>query len=249
MKNWIVALMFCGGAATLGTGCLLYNDDGTNDVTEDVDGDGASDSGFFKVSWNLLSGDANAPTACPAELDAFQVVTLDQFDKMYVDYFQCADGAGLVEKLPDGNYSVYINMLDKDDNLLAQSGVEADVVLDGRQADPIELEFNFSIDRGSFELSWQLKEGESTTTCADKSISEIAVASTLVGENNEAVNDTFTCADGSAATPGLPLGTYTIAMSLRDDETPVGTAVEREATLDHGNQFQTIDTFVFDLAQ
>ena len=276
MKNWIVALMFCGGAAMLGTGCLIYDDAGgggnsardadgdgifdtedncpevANPDQDDLDADGfgsACDPGFLTVSWALLSGDANAPTDCPAELDALQVVTLDQFDDMEVNYFDCLEGQGVIKELPDGFYSVYINLLDKDNNLIAQSEVVGDIIFDAREPGPIDLPFSISLDRGAFELSWRLVDGENTTTCADNNITDIAVSSLLVGENNEAVNDTFGCTDGTAATPGLPLGTYTVGMSLRDGENPVGTATEVEATLDHGNQFKILETFVFDLAQ
>ena len=206
------------------------------------------ESNQFLVRWQLLSGDSNASATCPSQVAEVQVVMLDSSDKEVVDLYDCADGSGLTQKLPDGVYDIYINMMDENKELFAQSGLIEAERLDPDNPGPVELVFSFSIDRGSFNLGWELKDGENATTCAALNLDKIAVTSTLAGDNGEVFDDTFDCADGQGDTKGLPLGMYTLSAQLSHDGANVGESVSLEGEIEFGNHYNILDAFVFDLS-
>ena len=272
MKHWIVAALLLGGLTLTGTGCVIYEDDepsdsdgdGISDANDncpnapnsaqaDADGDGIGtecDPGYFAVSWFLRSGDANELVSCPDD-HTIQVVSIEQSGSQLVDLFDCVGGSnssssGLTNDLPDGTYSIYINLMSPDDELVAQSALVEDVVLDGNRIGVVDLDFEFSIDRGSFGLTWTLTEGDVERTCSEVSADKVAVNSIIVG-TNQAFDDNFACADGQAITPTLPIGSYTIAVSLHDGETLLDESLERQADIEFGNHFHDLGNFQFDL--
>ncbi len=244
MKHWIVAALFCTGIAQVGTGCILVDDDDDNDGRFEP----SVESNKFLVSWQLLTGDSNAQVACPSQVAEVQVVMLDSSDNQTVDSFDCADDNVLTEELPDGVYDIYINLMDENQELFAQSSVIEDERLDPDNPGPVELVFSFSIDRGSFNLGWELKDGENAASCAALNLDKIAVTSTLAGENGEVFDDTFDCVEGQGDTKGLPLGVYTLSAQLSADDANVGEAVSLEGEIEFGNHYNILEAFVFDLS-
>ena len=241
MKKLIVASVFCIGFAQLGTGCFVTssNRDGEVEPERFVN--------QFLVRWDLVSGDANAPVDCPLDVNVAQVVSLDELGEQFVDEFSCIDGAGTTMELPEGEYDVYINLFDDDNNLVAQSPLIERNALGFDEPGLVELIVEFSIDRGAFELSWEIEANGNSVACANTEANGIGIESTLVADTNEVQNDRLECSAGTGITRGLPVGNYDLSLTMRSGDTPIGEALTRNADIEHGNHINLLDPFVFDI--
>ncbi len=209
----------------------------------------------LEVSWTLVSGDDNRPTACGAGVATVALVSepLDDGDALLgdgdetYDLFDCANGFGVTGRLAPGNYDIWIDVLDPSGALVAQSGYQT-ISLGFDES--LDVGFDVSLDRGSFGLTWSLTDGLGVLSCSQVNGQELLVASTLVGPDSTGYDDYFSCVDGQAVTPGLPLGDYDISLVLLDG---VGAAmhapVEIQESLDIGNDFKDLGNFEFQLQE
>lgn len=207
----------------------------------------------LRVTWNLVAGDSNAPSACPAEVVAVSVVaepvddgdaSFGDGDEIY-DLFDCAARSGLTAPLPSGRYDVWVDLYDRADQLVAQSGLR-DVVLGVGEVRV--LDYEISLDRGSFGLTWSISDGVRASSCAAVNAGEVMVSSTLVGPGGTTYDDFFACAAGEAVTPGLPLGGYSVAVTLVDGaRAALHQPLVIEASLDFGNAFVDLGSVDFAL--
>ncbi|HWN65994.1 MAG TPA: hypothetical protein VNM90_00075 [Haliangium sp.] len=207
------------------------------------------------VTWNLVTGDDNAPAACPpgavtAAVVAEPVGDGDDFigdgDEIY-DLFDCAAGSGRTEPLPSGRYDVWVDIYNRVDQLVAQSGLQGVNLGVGEQR---ELAYELSIDRGSFGLTWSISDGVRATSCAAVNAGEVQVASTLVGPGGTTYDDFFSCTQGEAVTPGLPLGEYRVGVTLVDGaRASLHQPLVIEGSLDFGNAFVDLGSVEFALEE
>lgn len=209
----------------------------------------------LQVTWNLVAGDDNAPANCPPGAVTAAVVAepvsdgdnlLGDGDEIY-DLFDCAGISGRTDPLPAGSYEIWVDIYDRANVLVAQSGLQ-DVVLGvGEQR---ALAYEISIDRGSFGLSWSISDGVRSTSCAAVNAGEVQVASTLVGPDGTTYDDFFSCADGTAVTPGLPLGSYRVGVTLVDGaRAPLHQLLLIDASLDFGNAYVDLGSVEFALEE
>jgi hypothetical protein len=220
-----------------------------------VQSDGDEPDGNLHVTWNLVAGDDNALAACPPGAVTAAVVAepvgdgdelLGDGDEIY-DLFDCAGGSGRTGSLPSGRYVIWVDIYDRTGVLVAQSGAQ-DVVLDaGEQR---ALVYEISLDRGSFGLTWSISDGVRATTCAAVNAGEVQVASTLAGPGGTTYDDFFSCADGTAVTPGLPLGDYRVGVTLVDGaRVSLHQPLVIEKSLDFGNAFVDLGNVEFALEE
>jgi hypothetical protein len=207
------------------------------------------------VTWNLVAGDSNAPSACPPGAVTAAVVaepvsdgdnTFGDGDEIQ-DVFYCIDGAGETAPLPSGHYEVWVDILDRDNLLVAQSGLQEVVLGVGEKRG---LVYEISVDRGSFGLTWAISDGVRTASCGEVNAGEVQVASTLVGPGGTTYDDFFSCTAGQALTPGLPLGDYQVGVTLVDGvRAPLNQPLVIEASLDFGNAFVDLGSVEFVLEE
>lgn len=236
----ISAAIFVLGSA----GCVVH-----------MDGDGDEPGGNLQVTWNLVAGDDNAPAACPpgavtAAVVAEPIGDGDEFlgdgDEIS-DLFNCVAGSGRTASLPSGRYLIWVDIYDRAQNLVAQSGAQDVLLGAGEQR---ALEYEISIDRGSFGLTWSISDGVRATSCAAVNAGEVKVVSTLVGPGGTSYDDFFSCTDETAITPGLPLGEYRVAVTLVDGaRVSLHEPLVLEAALDFGNAFVDLGNVEFALEE
>ncbi|MEM9488357.1 MAG: thrombospondin type 3 repeat-containing protein [Myxococcota bacterium] len=281
MKKLIPAALFLVSTTLLGTGCFIVDSDDDGEPTlvgDDTDGDGIADTrdncpaisnpgqddfdsdgigmvcdpSSLIVYWDLVAGDANEPANCPEQTHSLQVISQPADGDAIVDLFSCSDFAAYVPELSDGEYTVYINLLDESEALIAQSAA-FDIAVDSRDQAPQTLEFLFSLDRGSFGFTWSLAEGENTLTCAEAGVEQVLFESTRGDDPEAVVTDRADCLDGQFVVPALALGGYNIAMTLLDtaggtaEENAVGESILFEGALEFGNHYLDFGEVVFDL--
>jgi hypothetical protein len=220
-----------------------------------VQSDGDEPDGNLQVTWNLVAGDDNAPASCPPGVVTAAVVAepvgdgdeiLGDGDEIY-DLFDCPDGSGRTGSLPAGQYVVWVDIYDRAGALVAQSGAQDVVLGAGEQR---ALMYEISLDRGSFGLTWSISDGVRATSCAAVNAGEVQVASTLAGPDGTTYDDFFSCADGTAVTPGLPLGDYRVAVTLVDGaRVSLHQPLVIEESLDFGNAFVDLGNVEFALEE
>lgn len=209
----------------------------------------------LQITWNLVAGDANAPSACPPGAVTAAVVaepvsdgdnTFGDGDEIE-DLFDCIDGAGETAPLPSGHYEVWVDILDRDNLLVAQSGLQEVVLGVGEKRG---LVYEISVDRGSFGLTWAISDGVRTASCGEVNAGEVRVASTLVGAGGTTYDDFFSCTDSQAITPGLPLGEYQVGVTLVDGaRASLHEPLVIETSLEFGNAFVDLGSIEFVLEE
>jgi hypothetical protein len=228
MNKLVFAALLLGGL-TQATGCIIVSDDD-------------DETGYFNVSWNLTEG-ANDTTASTCPGDTVEVVSERVGGTQFVDLYDCVDGSGETAALPLGDYNVWVNVK-QGDTLMAQSFLgTASIDLDG---ETVPIGFDIAIDGGYFGLTWSMTDDLADLTCGDVGAGGVSVLSTLIGPNT-GIDDIFDCTDGSATTPKLDLGDYTIVVSLLDavDDSVLGASMPRETSLDYGNELNDLGNFEF----
>lgn len=233
MKKLAFAALLCGGLAQLGAGCVSE----TQDVTGDID-----------VTWNLLTGDENTPTGCPAGATTMAIVTQDEVGNEIVDLFDCELQAGTLVRDP-GTYVIYAWLTDEATNAQYAYSLsdEVLVVTGGVEA----VNFNISIDRGSFYFDWVINYAGAPSDCAAQPVGDVTITSTLVGGEGTLYDDTAPCDQYALTTRGLPApGQYTLSIQLLDptNQAAIYTAPAIDNELSWGNDFVGLGTIELDAA-
>jgi hypothetical protein len=251
MKNLVLGTLLSGVVAQLGTGCIIVGDDG-GDPNPPGPGPGA-----FLVTWTLLGGSAQGEVTCPPNGVEMRIVTDSNGEAAGGQTFfryDCVDGAGDADPLDPGVYDVWVELLDEGENLVAQSDIQTGLTLDYDEAVP--LDFEFSVDRGVFGLTWTvLDNGAPAAACADVGATDVTLLVTLAGT---AEGDDFylDCDAGQGTSGPLPLGDYVGIVNLVDigpdpddagDDIVLGDSQPRNISLDYGNHFNDLGNFTFDV--
>lgn len=208
----------------------------------------------LQVTWNLVAGDDNAPSSCPPGITVAVVAepigdgddTFGDGDEI-LDLFDCPVRSGWTDPLPSGRYVIWVDLHDRTDQLVAQSSARELLLGVGEQR---ALDYEISLDRGSFALTWSISEGTRSSSCAEVNAGEVRIASTLVRPDGTSYDDFFACTDGQAITPGLPLGEYRVAVSLVDGaRASLHAPLVIDAALEFGNAFVDLGSIDFALEE
>lgn len=261
MKNLVLATLIGGSLAQL-TGCIIVGDDDGNnpppppppDAGLTPDAEPPPGPGEFLVTWTLLGGEAQTEVTCPPNGVDIRI-TADPDPEVSGDediyLYDCAAGAGVADGLPPAIYDVWVELLDPDGVLVAQSDIEADLALDYDEQFP--LDFQFSVDRGVFAITWDITDAGAPATCEDVGGDIVSLLLT-VANSTEADDFIFSCEAGQGVSDPMPLTDYVGVVSLLDDNgTPddpgdddlLGDSIERNLSLTFGNEFQSLGSFTF----
>ncbi|ACY12779.1 hypothetical protein [Haliangium ochraceum] len=237
-----LAAMSLAAMSLAGSGCVV--------VTDMAD----EDDSRLSITWGLQAGDDNAPAACPPGATVAVISEplddgdygLGDGDEIY-DLYDCVDRAGVTGPLPPGSYDVWIDVIDESgERLLAQSNFETATLGFGELR---ALDYDISLDRGSFYVTWELADDVRALSCAEASAGELRVDSRPELAPGASFEDFFSCSDGQALTPGLPLGDYRVVLGLVDDKRESVAAPEvLDGAIEFGNAFVDLGHFVFTLA-
>ena len=233
MKNLVLTALLCTGAASMATGCIIV--------------DGGDPANTITASWNLVSGDDNAPTGCPAGADTIAMISEDSFGTRTTDLFDCADGIGTSGDLPADNYTVWLQLTDfSGQSLYAQSlSTDLTVFEDGDTS----VGFEFSIDRGAFYMAWDVYEAGVQSSCENVGATQFSL--TITDANNELyADDTFPCNEYAGTTAGLPAPAPWVLSPAIIDDTQLALAVGDTISdeLQYGNEFRDLGTIILDTA-
>lgn len=224
MKKLVFTALVCGGLLQMGTGCII-----TTSSSED--------DGEFDVAWIVDSADENrnpVEVICPAEYDVqFVAATSDLNNPDYDILFNCDANRGLTGSIRAGSYDTFVNVLDRNGDLVAQSAVQSVTVpLDT----VVELDFRFYLDQGTFGFAWELVNGANQVEPCN--VDESVTAVSTLSANELPFEDIYNCDAGDPISGLLPVGDYTIALQLLDAlDQPVdgATGVINSAVIDIGN--------------
>jgi hypothetical protein len=239
MKKLVFAALLCGGIAQLGTGCIITSSDPDEPIYYD---------GTISASWTLVSGDANVQVGCPDGATTIEVVTENvDTGNQIVDQFDCVDGGGVIERAP-GTYDIWTRLTD--DTALLTYAQSTLVTVSVEAGVDTPADFTFSIDRGSFYLTWDITDAGNPAGCDIADIGDVSVTSTVVGDPGTFYDDVTPCAQYEFTTPGLPLDSYVVSVALLDaaNELAVYVADPVEADIEYGNHFNDLGNFTLDAA-
>jgi hypothetical protein len=234
MKNLVLTALLCTGTASLATGCII------------VDGGGDSPN-TITASWNLVSGDANTPTGCPAGADTIALISEDSFGGLVTDLFDCADGIGTTSDMPADNYTVWLELTDFGGEVTyAKSLSEVVTVFEDGDS---SVGFEFSIDRGAFYMAWEVYESGAPSSCENVGATQFSL--TITDANNELyADDPFPCSQYEGTTAGLPApAPWTMSPAIIDD-TQLALAVGDTISdaLQYGNEYRDLGLIILDTA-
>lgn len=229
MKKLVMTALMCAGLAHLATGCVITTDD--------------DPAGYITVSWSLVSGDANTPVDCPAGASTIAVISEDSFGEQFTDLFDCFNGVGSTADLFEDRYFVWVELQDDTGDVLwAQSlGAEVDVVAGFEST----VGFEFSIDRGAFDVAWDVYAGPDQINCEDVGAVSFALDST--DSLQELYVDEFACVDYAGTTAVMPLDDWISSPSILDaGDLAVATGDTIESSLLYGNQYEDLGVVLLD---
>jgi hypothetical protein len=229
------ALLFVG--LTQAAGCIIVADDTSGGDTGDVD-----------VAWRLLSSDINGtsiPSACPAGADTITIFAQLGSDTPYTDKFLCNQAGGIADRLPPGQYAVWIRITDTQGAIMfAESGAHiVDVV--GGGITPVDIDIY--TDRAFFQAGWQLTGG--ATSCAQASATHVSILATVSGGADAFDDDGSLCTSGEGGgksiltqTPVPSSESYTVVVSaLNQAGLSVGDSQPlTNRLLDYGNEYENL---------
>lgn len=239
MKKLVFAALLCGGIAQLGTGCIITSSGPDDPIYYD---------GTISASWNLVSGDANTLVGCPDGATTIEVITENVANgNQIVDQFDCINGGGVIERAP-GTYDIWTRLTD--DTALLTYAQSTLITVSVEAGVDTPADFTFSIDRGSFYLTWDIAYAGDPTGCDIADIGDVSVTSTVVGDPGTFYDDVAPCAQYEFTTPGLPLDSYVVSVALLDaaNEFAVYVADPVEADIEYGNHFNDLGNFTLDAA-
>jgi hypothetical protein len=237
MKKLVLTAAFLGGLAHLATGCLITTGDGDPPIDE---------YGSITVSWNLVSGDNNAPAIDCDGGTTMAVISVDSLNQEFVDLFDCAPAgvATTADLFPD-LYFVYLEVQNDAGNVLYAQSLGQDVVVNAGFT--TDAGFEFSIDRGAFDIGWDIYDGATPITCAEAGATEFALDSTYV-PTGDLYNDYFACDLYEGTSAVLPLGDWAVSPAIIDD-TQLAIAVGESIGTDlaYGNEYRDLGVAIIDL--
>ncbi len=211
------------------------SDDDANGIGDACEGGG----GRFAIRWNLVSGEANAPTECPVEAVTAEVRMRERNGNEIIANFDCAAGTGTTAVMPAGSYVVWVSLLDSGGELLAQS-FSAEARIESDATESVPLEFTFSVDRGAFTMTWNLRENGILVSCTEVPADALLITSTLDVPNGRSYQDLFLCRDGQGVTGTIMPGPYSVSVSLMQAGNVVTQYPVIETSIDYGNHFQDL---------
>ena len=235
--------------------CLLLAQMGTACVIEESEGSGGAsapprlDNSLY-VAWDLVAGDLNASAACPEAAASVQIVAeplAAGSDGEWLDIgFACGDTGGVIENMAAGPYLIWVDIIDAEGALLAQSGTQEILVTSGSRA---ELSYTISLDQGQIGLAWTITDGGGTITCEDAGAVTIWVVS-IHEDTGEELYDSLPCEDGQGSTRGLPIGSYQGEVFLLDEgNRSLGPPHVFQGTIEFGSDYYDLGTVELQLDQ
>jgi hypothetical protein len=240
MKKLVMSALLIA-AVSQAAGCIFVSDD-----------DGSSGTNSVDATWSLV--DLGAPTACPAGATTATVYAQRASDSSpFADIYDCADGGGSAADLPDGDYVVWVELTDDSGATLYAESEDASISLAG--GENAQADFTIDAYNGFWDVGWNLFDaGGAPEACADVANDGISVLSTN-SSTTEGQDDLFDCAQGEngnevtlPADSGLPIGDYTVVMSLLDpSQAALGESTPVTASIDYGNDF--VDLGIVDIQE
>lgn len=210
MKNLVLSAMLVAGLSQV-AGCIIVADD-----TSTGEGD-------LTVTWSLLSSNTSDPAnptipgGCPVGADTMKVYAVRANDTPYTSKLLCANGTGPFNRLPEGTYTVWVEITDHDGTIKFAQSAEQTVTVTADAITPV----NFSLysDRAFFAASWNLTRTGSPTTCAAVNAGKMSILATVSGGSNGFDDDSLQCTAGEGAniaitTTPVPVGqSYTVVVA------------------------------------
>lgn len=208
MKNLVLSAMLVGGL-TQAAGCII--------IADDTSSSGLGDLG---VTWSLVSTDGNNNNiagVCPAGADTVMVHATRAGDTPYNSALNCADGTGPVLDLPEGTYTVWMEVTDHAGTTKFAQSAEQTISVTADVTTPIN--FSLYVDRAFFAASWNLTRASAPTTCAAVAADKMSVLATVSGGSDGFDDDTTLCTAGEGGrqiitTLPVPTGrSYTVVIA------------------------------------
>lgn len=169
---------------------------------------GGDTSAVITANWSFKTFSPMAAAGCPQGYDTVAVYARpwDPFAGQFVasaeppDLFDCSAMQGTTLPL-DGVFQVWVQVESHDQSqLYVQSG---SVVIDTADGDATITIKPIFLDAGYLEFGWDLEKSGAHVHCADVSVGNSGIASTVVNANYM-IADKFDCADGFGTTDALP---------------------------------------------
>jgi hypothetical protein len=244
MKNLVFASLLLVGLSQA-TGCIISSDD--------------DDTGVVHAEWNLIERLATDPPAdnaiscADAGVVSIAVHSLPDSgldcDPNFggtecIDLFDCVDLNGATLPIFSDSYTVWVDALDANDNLIAESFSQSAVVSGGGDT---HLSFAFPVDVGNFDLTWTLiNDLNETETCASVGSGGISVLATPVLNQTTFTDNIFACEDAGGRAVDNLLGDTTVVVTILDNsDNPLGMSNPRSETLAFGNEVVDLGNFEF----
>jgi hypothetical protein len=242
MKKLVLTAALLGGLAQLATGCLIVDDTDPPPPPPPP-----LDVGTITAEWNLVAGDNNDFAVDCDGGTTMTIVSVPSIGDPYFDSFECIpSGIATTAELPVDLYSVYLEVTDETGELLyAASLAQLDVAVDA--GFDTQLSFEFSVNRGAFDVGWDVLDGGVAISCEDALATEFALDSTYV-DTGDLFVDTFPCTDYAGTTAVLPIGPWVVKPSIIDDtQLAVGEGLDMDASIDYGNHYYDLGIMAVDL--
>lgn len=209
----------------------------------DMPGNRIIEDPFIAAGWELQ---ADVPTGCN-EIGAVtaRLIAINLTGETFVDLFDCEAGAGITDPLPVGKYAVRVELLDIGGALLAASSTRA-VELQ-RRGSLVPVDFRFPVDGGFYAATWTMvsPRGRTYLACEEVGAERVSVLATNA-DTGEGYDFLFACDSGAGFTGKLPLGTYTVVVSLLEPGGEVvASASPVQARIAWGNELVDLGNFEF----
>lgn len=166
-----------------------------------------------------------------------------------INIFDCSDGGATVSR-PLGDYDVWTNAIDDEERILGNSPIDFDVSLNSSN-ELVALE-EYAFQNGQFEAAWLLTDDASdeAVRCGDVGLGGISFLTTLAGSGGTGFDDVFECpvsdTEGVIRTDRLPLGDYTVDMSVLDSQSDEARqSITESATIDEHATIVNLGIFEF----
>jgi len=218
MKNLVLASLITL-AASQAAGCIITS------------GDDTGSDAFISATWQIRSEQTNSQLPCPIGFGTAALYNQpidangNNAGTVFVDLFNCVDGAGTSAPLPPTTFLTWVEITnDNNTNVYAKS---LSAVVDVTVSDKT---FNTQIldDGGYFQLQWALQGASSNAplTCAQAGAAGgVEAVGTDVSNPNNSNSDIFDCEDQYGVTAGYTAGMYTVSVAaLNANDLSVGTA-------------------------
>jgi hypothetical protein len=163
-----------------------------------------------------------------------------------VDLFDCIDGNHHTAPLFADTYTVWMEALDANNEVIAISFSEQVSVGGG---DDVEVDMLWPVDVGNYELTWNLVDAgtDQPITCAQAGSDGVEIIATPVENQATFTSNIFNCEDGEGFAIDNATGTNTVVVSILEAGTDasLGDSIPREETIAWGNEVVDIGNFEF----